>query len=87
MSRSYQHWAWKNKFKSGFWPWCNGSNKKDKRFANRRFRRRSKQNQEDPPTKLNEVSDTWSFNTDGLAEYHDDSRSLDRDDIKRITRK
>ena len=53
--------------------WCNGSNKKDKIVANRIFRRINKILMKKDPDKvkyrLREVSDTYSFATDGLAYY------------------
>ena len=53
--------------------WCNGSNKKDKIAANRIFRRINKIFVKKDPDKvkyrLREVSDTYSFATDGLAYY------------------
>lgn len=53
--------------------WCSGSNKKDKIAANRIFRRINKILLKKDPDKikyrLREVSDTYSFATDGLAYY------------------
>lgn len=58
--------------------WCGKSNKKDKRIANRKFRRKenvetrqSMINQEDMfNTKdLKDVSNTYDFSSDGLAHY------------------
>ena len=49
------------------------SNKKDKTVANRLFRKRSKQRLkqgEEPLHSLKEISDTWNFDSDGLAYYH-----------------
>lgn len=52
---------------------CEGSNKKDKIAANRIFRRINKIFLKKDPDKvkyrLREVSDTYSFATDGLAYY------------------
>ena len=54
---------------------CGGSNKKDKRLANRRFRRINnlavKHNLDKLLYKLKECSNTWNFRTDGLAYYQD----------------
>ena len=59
-------------------PVCYFSNKKDKRIANRRFRRRSRQdahistlNLEDcfKNHSLREISDPWGFDSDGLRYY------------------
>lgn len=64
MSRSYKYHS--------FDTWCYGSNKKDKVTVNRRFRRLNKlrvKSDREPLYKLNEISDTWNFNTDGLAFY------------------
>lgn len=98
MSRSYQHHALKNKFRSGYWAVCSYfSNKKDKLAANRRFRRRSRMiaNKDDGDGVypiMREVSNTWDFSSDGLAYYHsNNARSWQKDyneeDIKRFTRK
>ena len=52
---------------------CKGRNKKDKRIANRKFRRINnlaiKHNLDKLLYKLKECSDTWNFPTDGLAYY------------------
>lgn len=53
------------------------SDKKDKTIANKKFRRRTKTTidsgrEEDVPTKMREVSDTWDFSSDGLAYYDPD---------------
>lgn len=52
---------------------CRGRNKKDKRIANRKFRRINnlaiKHNLDKLLYKLKECSDTWDFPTDGLAYY------------------
>lgn len=48
------------------------SNKKDKRIANKRFRRHNKQallKGEDIYYRLRECSDVWSFSSDGLVHY------------------
>ena len=50
------------------------SNKKDRSLANRKFRRQSKVDLEisqEPPVSLREVSDTWGFESDGLARWDD----------------
>ena len=56
-----------------FTTWCGGSNRKDKRLANRRFRRINnlaiKHNFDKILYKLRECSNVWTFNTDGLAHY------------------
>lgn len=64
MSRSrkkpYQAWA------------CYFSNKKDKTIANRTLRRKNKHRlKKDKPLlhHVREVSDTWNFDSDGLAVY------------------
>jgi len=44
------------------------SEKKDKRFANRRFRRAWKQG--DEVTDLRQVSDEWTFSKDGKLYWH-----------------
>lgn len=71
MSRSLKSRHSKNGI---FMTWCKGSNKKDKRIANRLFRRKSKLNINNvDETKLahdlDEVSNTYNFSTDGLASY------------------
>ncbi len=53
------------------------SDKKDKIFANKQFRRKTKEalksgKEEKIPKKMKEVSDTWNFNSDGLAIYCSD---------------
>ena len=51
---------------------CCFSNKKDKRIANRIFRKLSKSRLlkgGDLPYRLREVSDTYSFSSDGLAHW------------------
>jgi hypothetical protein len=48
------------------------SNKQDKSKANRKFRRQSKiriETSQEPPISLREVSDTWGFESDGLAHW------------------
>lgn len=65
MSRSY---------KKPYASWvCYFSNKKDKRIANRKFRRINKVftkiDLKKLKYKLREVSDTWNFASDGLASY------------------
>lgn len=57
---------------------CRGRNKKDKRIANRKFRRINnlaiKHNLDKLLYKLKECSDTWDFPTDGLAYYQNPKR-------------
>lgn len=53
---------------------CGRSDKKDKRIANRKFRRKSKTkllelDETKLPNSIREVSNTWSFSLDGLAYY------------------
>ena len=46
------------------------SDKKDRSEANRKFRKQSKikiNASQEPPVSLREVSDTWNFESDGLA--------------------
>lgn len=75
MSRSLKTRHLKN---GTFISWCGGSNKKDKRIANRKFRRLS--NMDAKLSILNDmdmfsvhdlkdVSNPWNFSTDGLAQY------------------
>ena len=50
------------------------SDKRDKIIANKKFRRRTKTainsgREENIPTIMREVSDTWDFCSDGLAHY------------------
>jgi len=50
------------------------SDKRDKILANKKFRRRTKiainsRREENIPTRMREVSDTWDFCSDGLAYY------------------
>ena len=76
---------------------CYFSNKKDKIIANRLFRRISKQRlklDKDPLYSLKECSDTWNFESDGLASYHPKSyynhlleRGYTEDDINELYRK
>lgn len=67
---------------------CGGRNKKDKRIANRRFRRHNnlaikhnnlaiKHNIDRLLYRLRECSDVWDFSTDGLA-YYQDPKKLKR---------
>lgn len=49
-------------------PVCYFSNKKAKRFANRKYRRRVNRNFDDTPP-MNEVTNTWDFPSDGLPTY------------------
>lgn len=59
---------------------CSGSEKEDKKIANRTFRRKSKITDPDEdqvlPTKVNQVSNNWSFAKDG-KQYVDDKNSKD----------
>ena len=67
MSRSYKHYPAMTV--------CDGSNKEDKRVANKRFRKISKDNMrcgKIPLQDINECSDTWDFTTDGLTYYDKD---------------
>ena len=53
---------------------CGRSDKKDKRIANRKFRRKSKTklielDETKLPNNIREVSNTWNFRSDGLAYY------------------
>ena len=70
MSRSY-----KKPYANYVWYF---SNKKDKRIANRKFRRLNKVFSRIDPDKLKyklkEVSDVWDFSSDGLAYYVGNSR-------------
>ena len=97
MSRSYQHYALRNKFKEAYWAAvCYFSNKKDKKLANQRFRTKNKHlikklMKEDPDEinfhyRLREISNTWDFSSDGLAYHH----YIDTDDktfIHKLTNK
>lgn len=70
MSRSY---------KKPYACWvCYFSNKKDKKIANKKFRRINKVFTRVDPEKLKhrlrEVSNVWDFSSDGLAQYVGDSR-------------
>lgn len=60
---------------------CKGRNKKDKRIANRRFRRHNnlaiKHNIDRLLYRLRECSNVWDFSTDGLA-YYQDPKKLKR---------
>jgi hypothetical protein len=52
------------------------SDKRDKRLTNRRFRRLEKirmckENYDRLPKSVKDVSDTWSFSSDGLAMWFD----------------
>lgn len=96
MSRSYKK-SGNNKY--GFCCWaCYFSNKKDKRLANRKFRTISKRwikkmksfNDIDDSNnvyKLKEVSNTWNFSSDGLAQYIRFNESWTNDDIRKINGK
>lgn len=72
---------------------CYFSNKKDKRKANRKFRKFnkvfSKIDTEKLKYKLKEVSDVWTFSSDGLAHYVGNSKLALSDDLadKEIYRK
>jgi hypothetical protein len=51
------------------------SDKLDRSKANRKFRRQSKikiETSQEPPVSLREVSDTWGFESDGLACWNDE---------------
>ena len=53
---------------------CGNSDKKDKRIANRKFRRKSKTkllelDETKLPVNIKDVSNTWNFSSDGLAYY------------------
>ena len=77
MSRSY---------KKPYACWvCYFSNKKDKRIANRKFRRKNKILLKLTPDKLKyrlrEVSNVWSFSSDGLAHYVGNSKLLKSNDF------
>ena len=65
---------------------CYFSNKKDKRIANRIFRRINKiflkTNQDKLKYRLKEVSDTYSFASDGLASYVGDSKLAKSDNFE-----
>lgn len=64
--------------KHPFLAWCSGRNKPWKQLANRIFRRKSKINinqGKEPKHDLNEISDTWSWPSDGLATYR---KNLDK---------
>ena len=69
MSRSYRR---------PFATWVDRSNKEDKRYANRRFRKSNRDTlrhftEEEIIKflyKLREISNTYNFNTDGLAHYY-----------------
>lgn len=53
--------------------YCGRTNKKSKRFCNRKFRRMSKVRllgDREPLHNLNEAMGTYSFDTDGLARWH-----------------
>lgn len=67
MSRSHKYHT--------FGTMCRGRNKKDKRLANRKFRRINnlaiKHNLDRLLYRLRECSNTWNFPTDGLAYYQD----------------
>ena len=57
-----------------FIKFCGSSDKKDKRIANRKFRRKSRVklktlDESKLPTDIKEVSNTWNFSSDGLAYY------------------
>jgi hypothetical protein len=50
------------------------SDKQDRSKANRKFRRQSKikiEASQEPPVSLREVSDTWGFESDGLARWNE----------------
>lgn len=78
---------------------CRGRNKKDKRIANRKFRRINnlaiKYNLDKLLYRLRECSDTWNFPTDGLAYYQDPKewkrfrmwRDISDEELKEIYRR
>lgn len=75
---------------------CKGRNKKDKRIANRKFRRINniavKYNLDKLLYKLREVSNTYNFPTDGLAYYQNPKewkrwRDMSDEELKEIRRK
>ena len=84
-------------------PVCYFSNKKDKRIANRRFRRLSKQDAHISTIKIEdcfkrhsmrEVSDPWSFDSDGLRYYKSfserslyDNEPYSKEDIRKMRMK
>lgn len=57
------------------------SNKKDKKLANRKFRRYNKMTPDKVKYKLREVSDVWSFASDGLPIYVGNSELLYSNDF------
>ena len=69
------------------------SNKKDKKIANKKFRRLSKvniENEDKLPIDLKEVSNVWSFASDGLAHYvpfNSDNKYVDEDILRKLKRK
>ena len=75
--------------------WGGGSDKKDKQKANRSFRRlskidvkRSKLESDDMFNyhHIKEISDTWSFRSDGLSYYYDIS-DVSKDERNKIKSK
>lgn len=85
MSRSY---------KKPYACWgCYFSNKKDKRIANKKFRRFNKIFSKIDPERLKyrlrEVSNVWNFSSDGLAHYVGNSKLAKSEDFenKEIFRK
>lgn len=78
---------------------CGGRNKKDKRIANRRFRRHNnlaiKHNIDRLLYRLRECSNVWNFPTDGLAYYQDPKkwkrfrmwRDISDEELKEMYRK
>ena len=86
--------------KGGFCTWANSeSNKKDKKFANKTFRSKSKQymrstakyandlDEIDPVFDLNQVSNTWSFSSDGLAQYIKYDKEWTNEDKRKLRMK
>lgn len=71
--------------------YSNGSNKADKKLANRKFRRVSKniieQGGEIAPIKLKEVSNVYSWPTDGLPVYYSEKEFGNEDWFKKSKRK
>lgn len=75
--------------------WGGDSDKKDKQTANRSFRRQNRMdaklstlNEEDnfKHHSIKDVSDTWSFRSDGLSNYFDIS-NYDKEEYNKIKSK
>ena len=70
--------------------WTGGSNNKDKKIANKKFRRRSKQallKGRDLPKRLKEVYDIYNFASDGKPHYYKKGSSKYLDDDTKLYRK